>query len=372
MRKGIGLIMLGLMLCSLALCSCSPEMAGKAGGLAPSDTLAAAKTPAMTAAPVSTPMPTESPTPVPPPTQEPTPTPTPSPTPDPWAGIFHPGGAYVSVKDFTKGPWIYKDETLSVKIKYTRAGTCNRTCYIAEVYARGPLFRRGFAFQSDKGKTELPYKIARRYDAVLGITADYFNHRSNRKGVMLQDGKVYHDKQKNSTLAILPDGELKVISPGKTNAESLIGLGVKDSFAFGPILVSDGKINQKSIKDHWLSSKATEYRAAVGMIEKGHYIVIVTKGSFTMQQLAQVFVDYKCTVAYNMDGGHSACMIFMGEQLNHPFPSEINGQRQRPLPDLMMIGTHPAVPDVKDKVYCDGVNVRSKNRPKPTDGLLKP
>ena len=309
--------------------------------------------------------------PPPPPPPDPTPTPSPTPTPDPWADKFYPGGAYLSVRDATKGPWIYKDENLSVEINMLRGGPRNRTYYAAEIYTRGPLMTRGFAFQSDKGKTELPYKIARRYDAVLGITADYFNHRGNGKGVILKNEKTYFDKTKNSTLAILPDGGLAVFEPGETTAEQLGKMGVKDTFSFGPILVKDGKVNKKSLDDHWLPVGANEYRAAIGQYEPGHYVVIVTRGAFTMEELANLFVEYGVTLAYNMDGGHSACLIFMGEQLNQQYPGSKDGVRQRPLPDLMMLGFEPTVPDVKDKVYCDGVHVNTKNKPKPTEGAIR-
>lgn len=321
-----------------------------------------------TPAPTPTPSPSPSPTPLPSPS--PSPVPTPSPKPDPWAGKFSKSGAYLNVPDPVRGPWSYRDESLSVEIRLLRGGPMNHTYYMAEIYARGPLAFRGFAFQSDRGKTELPYKIARRYDAVIGITADYFNHRSNRKGVMMGSDVVYHDKNKNSTLAILPDGSLQAYEPGEVTAKQLKEMGVKDSFAFGPILVKDGKINKKSIEKHWLSSGALEYRATIGQIEKGHYIVIVTRGSFTMTQVAKLFTDKKCTMAYNMDGGHSACLIFMGEQLNQQYPGSKDGVRQRTLPDLLMIGVNPAVPDVKAKVFCNGVNVYYQNKPKPTNGPL--
>jgi hypothetical protein len=299
------------------------------------------------------------------------PTPKPTPTPDPWADQFHTsGGAYVSVKDAVSGPWIYKDANIGITIRFQRGGPKNHSFYLADIYARRAILGSGFAFQSDRGRTELPYKIARRYDAVLGITADYFSHGANRKGVIIRNGVVYHDKKKNSTLAILPDGSLGVYDPGEIDAGRLLQMGVKDTFSFGPILVRDGAIDENSIKQHWLSKSADEYRAAIGQIEPGHYIVIVTRGSFTMRQLAQLFVDNHCVLAYNMDGGHSACMIFMGEQLNQHYPGSLDGVCQRPLPDIMLIGANAAVPDVKDKVFCNGVTVNAKYKPKPTEGII--
>jgi hypothetical protein len=301
-----------------------------------------------------------------------TPSPSPTSTPDPWADKFFTGGpAYLSVKDAINGPWIYKNAGLSVEVRCLRGGPQDKSYYLADIYSRGPLPFGGFAYQSDRGKTEMPYRIARRYQAVLGLTADYFNYRLNKKGVIIMNGVVYADKKKNTTLAILPDGSLKAYEPGEIDADTLLKMGVQNAFSFGPILVKGGVVDSQSIKDHWLSSRAYEYRASIGQDVPGHYIVIVTRGGFTMSQLAQLFVDRHCTLAYMMDGGHSACMIFMGEQLNQQYPGSVDGVCQRPLPDLMMIGSDAAVPGVKDKVFCNGVHMYTKNKPKPTDGIIQ-
>lgn len=358
MARGIALLGTGLAAVAMAT-AC---LAGVPLATAPATTVR--ETPAgmhETQAAQGTPSPSPVPT-LPPPAS--------TPTPDPWADKFYPGGAYLRVKDAINGPWLYKDESLSVEITYLQGGPRNKTYYLADIYSRGSLPFGGFAYQSDKGRTELPYRIARRYDAVLGITADYFNNHCNKKGVIIMNGKVYADKKRNTTLAIMPDGSLKVYEPGETDAGSLQKMGVQNAFSFGPILVKDGVLDKQSIKDHWLSGRAYEYRAAIGQDVPGHYIVIVTRGGFRMTELAQLFVDRGCKLAYMMDGGHSACMIFMGEQLNQQIPGSVDGVCQRPLPDLMMFGVNPAVPEVTDKVFCNGVHMYKKNKPAPTDGEI--
>lgn len=326
--------------------------------------------------PVFTPVaPAPTPAPMPAPTPPPTPTPMPpalTPAPDPWAGkFFTAGGAYVSVKDADNGPWVYKDANLSIQIM-REGGSGKYRYYIAEIYSRGPVPIGGFAYESDRGRTELPYKIARRYDAVFGINADYFNKKSNGKGVIIREGVVYANRKNNSTLAILPDGSLKAFEPGAIDADRLKRMGVQDSFSFGPILVKDGAMDSASMKKHWLPRNAREYRTGIGQVEPGHYIAIVTDGYFTMPQFAQLFIDSHCSMAYNMDGGHSACMLFMGEQLNRlNISGIIKNLRQRPLPDLLLLGENAAVPDLTAAVYCDGVKRYAKNRPQPTQGVIK-
>jgi hypothetical protein len=106
-------------------------------------------------------------------------------------------------------------------------------------------------------------------------------------------------------------------------------------------------------------------------VEPGHCVAIVTKQMFTLEELAQLFVDNGCKIAYNLDGGHSACMVFMGEQLNlHKESKILKGVFQRPVPDLLIFGTNPAVPDVDDAVYCNGTIKNPKAKPKPTEGVI--
>lgn len=333
---------------------------------APSDTPKNSPGPSGTKIPESSPAP--SPTP-PAPTQMPTPKPTPvSPTtstPDPWAGYFTSGAAWVTVADPDKGPWVYRDKTLSIRIEIRKLGSV--PYFRAEIYSRGALPFGGFAYNDPKGSRKaLPYLIARQNKAVLGITGDYVTNAGNAKGVMIRQGKVYYDKQQAPTLAVMPNGELKAYEPGEITAKQLLAMGVKDSFAFGPILVKDGKVH-KSVATHRLN--AHNWRASIGMIEKGHYIVIVNPVGITLTQLAELFVDNKCSVAYNLDGGHSSTIVFMGEQLYKQAPGDDKGE-QRSLPDLLLIGVNKSVPEPGAPVYCNGLGYDPKNRPKPTDGPL--
>lgn len=280
--------------------------------------------------------------------------------------MFSEDGPYKSVSDPDNGPWIYKDETLSVRVD--RLSSHGVVYFRADVRTKGPLPYSGFANRDASGKkTLLPYKIARQYGAILAITGDYVTWKNNPKGVMIRDGKVYYDKAQAPTMAILPSGELRVWAPGKVKAAQLLEMGVRDAYAFGPILVQDGKPGP-GLKTHRLH--IGNFRAAIGMVEQNHYIWITSKGSFTLEALAKLFIAEGCTVAYNLDGGHSATMVFMGEQLYQSGRGQDN-LPQRPLPDVLLIGQSPFVPDVSAPVYCDGVRVNKKHKPQPFEGLLK-
>lgn len=356
--KPIRLAALPLVIILLCFCgsACSP-----AAGVSATLSTGATVTPTPSPSPIPASTPTASPT----PSLPPTPSPSPTPTPDPWAEHFTKSGAYLSVADPDKGPWLYRDETLSIRIDLITSG---KSKYLrAEIYTRGPLPMGAFAYQDTRArKTALPYLLARQNKAVFGITDDFVTHHKNDKGVMIRLGKVYYDKKKAPTLAVLPDGELRVYEPGKATAKELLALGVKDSFAFGPILVNNGQIH-KTVRTHPL--RPSNKRSSIGMVEKGHYICIVTLTGFTLKGLAELYLQNNCKVAYNLDGGHSASMVFMGEQLFRCGYNDLFSG-QRPLPDMLVIGHNDAVPDPKAPVYCNGNSYNKKYKPKPMDGPL--
>ena len=65
-----------------------------------------------------------------------------------------------------------------------------------------------------------------------------------------------------------------------------------------------------------------EPRTAVGLIGENHYLMVVAEGrlpqakGMTLNQLAQLMAARGCTEAFNLDGGHTSALIFMGKRLN--------------------------------------------------------
>lgn len=261
------------------------------------------------------------------------------------AGFLFEGREYIVEGGQERGPWLYESERITVLIN--RVSWRGRQCYVADVRLRdGERFFSGFAHKTPPGrKAEMPYRIARRYEAVLGLTADFLNHHSNPKGVMIRDGEVYFDGASADMLAVFDDGSMDVFRAGSVDAGGLLGMGARDVFAFGPILIEDGEINPK-IDSHPL--RPGNYRTGIGLVEQGHLIAVVTADGLTFREFARLFQDYRCDWAYNLDGGHSASMVFMGEQLNtHGYLAEL-GVYQRPLPDLIMAGHSKMVPGPDD------------------------
>jgi exopolysaccharide biosynthesis protein len=61
------------------------------------------------------------------------------------------------------------------------------------------------------------------------------------------------------------------------------------------------------------------------MITANHFVFVVADGrnkgyssGVTMTEFAQIFKDLGCVTAYNLDGGGSSEMVFMGKIVNTP------------------------------------------------------
>lgn len=316
-------------------------------------------TPAPTAEP--TPEPTEEPTPEPTaePTPEPTEAPTPEPaaTPDPDAGLYTDGEELVE-KDEENGHWSYKSSTLSIEItRYT--GTAAKKefpYYVADIHMRADEFRAGFGHESRSGATsENAINIARRYKAVLMVTGDNLKNMDlEKKGVLIRDGWIYNSAKKADIMIWRPDKRAIDLVPKDkiTTAKLIIEGGVENVVSFGPILIRDGvKENSKVLERNWLHG--LNPRVGVGMKEPGHIIVVVggyrsdnprANLGWTLVEFADLMEGLGCQQAYNVDGGVSANMIFMGERLNKGGTKK-DWSAIRNLPDGIIFGYSEKVPD---------------------------
>ena len=83
-------------------------------------------------------------------------------------------------------------------------------------------------------------------------------------------------------------------------------------------------------------------RTAIGMVEPLHYILLVSDGrttesaGLTLFELAEVMQGLGCETAYNLDGGGSSTMWFMGEIINVPTSGWGVGERR--VSDIVYIG----------------------------------
>lgn len=287
---------------------------------------------------IVTTQPSPEPTPTIAPTPEPTPDPTPEPTPDP----YFPAEEEVTV-DADNGHWLYRSPSLYVDVNRVFDEENTITYFVAEIRLKeGETERGGLSIPGKpNAKNVALFEIAQSYQAVIAVNGDYLkDHAEDPKGVIIRDGIVCVDDNEEDTLAFMPDGTMQAFEKGEITADELVAAGVQNSFSFGPTLIMNSVIQQDKIDHHRLRSKKP--RTAVGMIEPYHYLLVVVDGrdsdyskGMTLQELANLFASYDCTVAYNFDGGASATMCFMGENISQ-YEGSFTGQRN--VADALMFG----------------------------------
>lgn len=231
---------------------------------------------------------------------------------------------YIQGEDSTLGPWLYMDTNGIALICLDYSG--DRELFRADMLATknalpsGRVTRPGASGNYIQMPAVMADEQARNAHAVLAFTGDYLGWTSNRKGVMIRNGVLYYDRQETTTLAILPDGTLTIFQPYETSASKLMEQGVRDSFSFGPTLVEDGKKTDELIRFVAGGYDLFTTRVGFGYSDPYHYLAIVTPRerytSLSWERLAEYFISYGARVAYNLDGGHSSSLVFMGRELS--------------------------------------------------------
>ena len=228
--------------------------------------------------------------------------------------------------------------------------------YVADIHMRDDEFRTGFGSEDRNGKhSENALTIAGRYKAVLLITGDnILNMDWDRKGVLIRDGYVYNNSKKADIMIWNAEKRTIDLVPKEkiTSAKLIQEGGAENVVSFGPILIKDGeKTGKRTLENHWLYK--TNPRVAVGMREPGHFIVVVggyrsdkpkANLGWNLVEFADLMESLGCQQAYNVDGGVSACMVFMGERLNKGGTKK-DWSKLRNLPDSIIFGYSPNVTD---------------------------
>lgn len=234
----------------------------------------------------------------------------------------------------------YTDENISITITTLRVHST--TVYVADVVLSSLGYLKTALAGDTYGKnvTEKTSEMAENNNAIFAVNGDYYGFRS--AGAVLRNGVLYRSTSRGDgyqTLAILSDGTFAISDDEDTDAKTLAAAGAWQIFSFGPGLIVDGTISV-STTDEVDQSMTSNPRTGIGIVSPLHYVFIVSDGrttaskGLTLYQLAEVFADYGCTDAYNLDGGGSSTMWFNGEIVN--VPSGSSGERK--VSDIVYIG----------------------------------
>jgi len=382
MNKRISLLLAVLMVCALfSGCQSSQDPA-----LLPDLDVPGDETPAVTTSgPTPVPTPTPEPTPTPVPTPTPTPTPIPTPTPDPLDLIFaaegeeiieyyYDGQLYDPYADTKHLPdrWFYNSHDLRIDINRVYLPDEKLEYFVADVRVRGDEKPFSIFNNPDKPGTRgrdqyiKAARLSRREGVIFAVNGDYMTFNEKElKGPIIRNGVCYWKGSSNAkcedTLYFLPDGTMEVMSPGTYTSDELLEMGVEQTLNFGPTLVRDGKaLTADEMRNVRGINNPKNSRSALGMLEPNHYIFIVAEtliphsSGISLPDLALIFEDLGCSVAYNLDGSASACMTFMGNMVNTVINNHESLLGPRPMVDMLAFGHTDDLPGQKDAYYNDG------------------
>ena len=191
---------------------------------------------------------------------------------------------------------------------------------LADVYVSG-ISHLSTAFAEDTygvGYLETPGKMALRSRAALAINGDsYSNNRHRNNGTIIRNGQVYRKAAAtDETCVLYRDGTMRTLMPEELDPDELVADGAWQTWVFGPSLLDAG--SPKDSFFTWDYIRESHPRSAIGYYEPGHYCLLEVKGRSTdsrgmfLGEMADLFSKLGCQVAYNLDGGSRASMVFPG------------------------------------------------------------
>lgn len=236
------------------------------------------------------------------------------------------------------GPWMYCSTEGCVIVAYDAEYSRIKPTRADLICTDGhpPM---GLLSGGDKpGQILHPAILARQNGAVFALTGDYFTFGYNADGLQIRRGTVFKEEQDEVGFGFFPDGSMRIIDPKTTTAQELLDQGVRDSWVFGPVLIENGQA--RDIHYHPLSYNDVTTRTVVASLCPYHHIGAAYSSS-TLAQVTENLLSYGCQVAYNLDGGRSCMMIFMGKAVNR---SMYNNDGWRGLQDMVGFLTSDLVP----------------------------
>ena len=223
----------------------------------------------------------------------------------------------------------YKSANVSIEIQKKTAGTEQKpiTYYLADIYIKDiTSFRTAVALdykdqnEGDRKNVMSTLQLSQLTGAILGLSGDNFAFHD---GIVVRNGVEWESKLPvyGDVCVLYYDGTMETYSQKikRADVDAIYAKKPYQIWTFGPQLLIDGEV-----PGSFANTKANPL-CAIGYYEPGHYCFILVDGrqpdyswGMTYVELAQVFHDLGCTVAFNLDGGDTAVMTYLGEWRSQP------------------------------------------------------
>lgn len=267
-------------------------------------------------------------------------------------GFLAAGEAPYTYASREEGLWLYIDEALRIEIHRMADNRIPLVWFESYVSCQGEAALE--TYQAGSGRSEshfkMPDQLAREAGFIFATSDDFYGYRvlnQYKLGTLIRDGVILSDQQSPYSdqrfpamdiLAVYPDGSLKTYFSDGTTAQALVEEGVETAFCFGPVLVREGKIDPRVEKGGIYAD--LEPRHAIGMIAPRRYVFLTALGRRSDSQgtglrwMARKLQALGAEEAFNLDGGNSLSLVFMGEIINRA-PGNTNN---RPITSLIGFG----------------------------------
>ena len=274
-------------------------------------------------------------------------------------------GEYLSVKRYESSPLPartvselpgYHGDGIDLFLRKVEYGLGEEkvTYYAADLFLDSvDLLHGSVAVKDGKVSTDYVYNQATACNALFAVSGDYF--KNSEVGLAIRDGILYRNETtKNDVCLLKYDGSMEIIHGYNKAYLDDIGRRVWQAWSFGPSLLDDdGNVITDNNDFNVHSTGGTFHntnmesengvyaknpRNLIGCVEAGHYVIILVDGrdpgyscGVTFLDESQLAYDEGCTVAYNLDGGRSAMMVFEGALVDKPYKDG------RPISDIIYL-----------------------------------
>lgn len=223
----------------------------------------------------------------------------------------------------------YKDESIHVKVeKFRHNGLRYIVAYVDIVDPSQIRTAASYGTYDDHRyvKTQI---IAKSVNSIVCVNGDFFKY--NDFGYLIRQGQLLRERPSGEHDVLMIDnmGDFHTVKTATEESAQALedeltasGRFVVNSFTFGPTLVLDG---EKQTFDRWMwQADEKAQRIAIAQVDELTYMIFQCDGAtkpkkgMTLDTFADMMLS-RCDhirVAYNMDGGGSANVIFGGKKLN--------------------------------------------------------
>lgn len=182
-------------------------------------------------------------------------------------------------------------------------------------------------------------ELVEKYNAVAGINAGGFNDENGRgnggvpQGLVISEGVVRHGNGGTKYNVVGFDGNY-ILHVGTMTGDEAVAQGITNAVSFtthdglASSLIINGELQSKNF------GGGVNPRTAIGQCADGSVLLLVLDGrsintlGATMQDVADVMLEYGAVNAGNLDGGSSSVMVYGGEIINNC--ASVTGPRNIP------------------------------------------